>query len=53
MSDDDFQTAYKRAREKVGQAVWPTLSNEQQEAAVAEEMRAIEAERRAWRGRIN
>ena len=43
---DDFETAYRRARARIGEQRWPTLSKEEQEWAVAEEMRIIEQERR-------
>ena len=41
---DRFEEAYRRARRKVGSVAWRQLSNEQQEATVATEMRALEEE---------
>ena len=41
---DDFTRAHQRARRKIGEA-WPLLSDEEQEEAVAREMRALEEER--------
>jgi hypothetical protein len=42
---DNFQTAYRRARLKIGEAAWPLLSNDQQAEAISRELRAMEAER--------
>jgi hypothetical protein len=47
LMSDNFQRAYRRAREKIGEAEWPLLSSEQQSEAVARELRALEAERPA------
>jgi hypothetical protein len=47
---DTFQMAYRRARQKIGEAAWPLLSNDQQAEAVAKELRALEAERLAKPG---
>jgi len=44
---DNFQRAYRRARDKIGDAEWSLLSSEQQADAVARELRALEAERPA------
>jgi hypothetical protein len=43
---DDFETAYRRARQKAGETQWVLLSDKEQEDAVREELRALEAERR-------
>jgi hypothetical protein len=43
---DDFETAYRRARHKIGEAEWASLSDQEQEEAVNAELRALEAERR-------
>jgi hypothetical protein len=42
---DNFQTAYKRARQKIGAAAWTLLSNDLQAEAVSRELRALESER--------
>lgn len=42
---DNFETAYKRARQKIGEEAWSLLSDREQEEAVTEELRALEAER--------
>lgn len=42
---DNFETAYRRARQKIGEAAWPLLSDREQQEAVQEELRALEAER--------
>jgi hypothetical protein len=41
-----FQAAYRRARQKIGEAAWALLSTKEREEAVARELRAIEEERR-------
>jgi hypothetical protein len=41
---DKFETAYRRARQKIGEERWPLLSDEEQEWAVAEELRILENE---------
>jgi hypothetical protein len=45
-----FQAAYRRAREKIGDAAWALLSEREREDAVASELRAIEEERRRQPG---
>lgn len=42
---DYFRTAYRRAREKVGEAAWSRLSNQEQAEAVTRELEALAAER--------
>ena len=42
---ENFEEAYRRARQKAGDAEWRHLSNEDQEKAVLAEMRALETER--------
>jgi hypothetical protein len=46
----NFQAAYRRARDKIGEAAWALLSDKEREEAVAEELRAIDAERPAGSG---
>ena len=46
----NFQAAYRRARERIGEAAWALLSDKEREEAVARELRAIEAERPAGSG---
>ena len=41
---DKFEEAYRCARRKVGAAAWRRLSDEEQEEAVAAELRALEEE---------
>ena len=41
---DDFNIAHGRARQKIGEDRWPLLSDEEQEWAVTEELRAMEEE---------
>ena len=41
---DDFLIAYRRARQKVGEAEWVLLSNERQENALVDELRALDAQ---------
>jgi hypothetical protein len=42
---DKFEKAYRRARRKVGAEAWRRLSNEEQEEAVAAELRALDEPR--------
>ena len=42
---EKFEEAYRRARAKIGAAAWRRLSNAEQEAAVAAELRIIEGEK--------
>jgi hypothetical protein len=46
----NFNAAYRRAREKIGEAAWALLSNKEREEAVARELREIEPERPAGSG---
>jgi hypothetical protein len=46
----NFQAAYRRAREKIGEAAWALLSNKEREEAIARELREIDAERSAGSG---
>jgi hypothetical protein len=41
---DRFEEAYRRARRKIGPDCWRHLTNEEQEAAVAEELRILSEE---------
>jgi hypothetical protein len=41
----NFQAAYRRAREKIGDAAWALLTDQEREEAIARELREIEAER--------
>jgi hypothetical protein len=45
-----FQAAYRRARDKIGEAAWALLSDKEREDAVASELRAMEEERRRQPG---
>jgi hypothetical protein len=40
---DNFQAAYRRARQKIEIDAWPLLSDQQQEQAIAAELKAIDA----------
>ena len=44
---DTFPNAYRRARHTVGETAWSCLSDAQQAAAVAEELRLLQEEFRA------
>ena len=42
---DDFQIAARRARERVGEPIWTTMSSHEQTIAIYEELRALDLER--------
>jgi hypothetical protein len=44
---DDFQIAYERARERVGEDIWLRMSSRDQVDAIYRELRALDAERAA------
>jgi hypothetical protein len=46
----NFQAAYRRAREKIGETAWALLSNKEREDAIARELREIDAERSGGSG---
>ncbi len=51
MSGNPFSgAAYRRARDKIGEAAWGLLSDKEREDAVASELRAMEDERRRQPG---
>jgi hypothetical protein len=47
---DDFQTAAERARSRIGERLWQTMSFHAQTIEIYLELRALDTERAAQRG---
>lgn len=52
MPDDDFQMAYRSARNRFGERAWHEIAPRERVAAIYEELRAIDAAREAENARL-